>query len=273
MHCFKKNFVAAFFAFALLMQSFPAFSEETAPENNSTTAVDVSLFSDEQKKEIQVIVKDYLMKNPQVLMEILQALEVEQQKIQQAERQKNYEKALAILQDSKGNLIVGNPEGNVTVVEFFDYNCGYCRRAVKDIQSLVQHDANVKVILRDFPILGAASVEASRVALAVKQQLDDKKMFEFHLKLMEIQGKIDAVTVKDVAKSMKIDMARLEADMNKPEIQQILKEATSIGDALSLEGTPAFLVGGEVIPGAVGLEPLKSIVSNIRTCGKATCAK
>jgi protein-disulfide isomerase len=167
--------------------------------------------------------------------------------------------------------VVGNPSGDVTLVEFFDYNCGYCKKALADVQTLMKSDSKLRVVLKDFPVLGPDSVEASRVALAVKNQLPAPKLFDYHVKVMDSRGRVNGERAMAVAKDMGVDMARLQKDVESPEVRNALQENMALGDKLSLTGTPAFIVGETVIPGAVGLDPLKQLVNNVRQCGKASC--
>jgi protein-disulfide isomerase len=126
-------------------------------------------------------------------------------------------------------------------------------------------------VLKDFPVLGPDSVEASRVALAAKEQLKGEKLFEYHARLMETRGRVGGERAMSLAKEMGLDLARLQKDMESPAVRTALQENVGLGDKLGLSGTPAFIVGDEVIPGAVGVEPLRKVVMNVRSCGKAEC--
>lgn len=228
-------------------------------------------FTEEQRKAIGEIVKDYLLKNPEVLTEVIAELEkrqAEAQRIAQANAVKESQQALL---NSPYAFVVGNPSGDVTLVEFFDYNCGYCKRSLADIQALIKADPKLRVVLKDFPVLGPDSVEASRVALAAKSQLQGAKLMEYHVKLMETRGRVNGERALAVAREMGLDLARLQRDMESPDVRTALQVNTELGDRLGLTGTPAFVIGDTVIPGAVGAEPLKQVVANVRQCGKANC--
>ena len=175
-----------------------------------------------------------------------------------------------LLFSTRGN-IVGNPNGDITLVEFFDYNCGYCKRALTDLRALMKSDPKLRVVLKDFPVLGPESVEASRVSLAVKQQIGGEKLFDYHTKLMETRGRVNGERALAVAKEMGLDMARVQKDMDHAEVRAALQENMELGDKLGLTGTPAFVIGDEVISGAVGVEPLRKVVASTRQCGKAAC--
>ena len=228
-------------------------------------------FTDQQKQAIGEIVKDYLLKNPEVLTEVIGELEKRQAEAQQVAQAGAVKETKQSLLNAAHSYVVGNPSGDVTLVEFFDYNCGYCKKALADVQTLMKSDSKLRVVLKDFPVLGPDSVEASRVALAVKNQLQGPKLFDYHVKVMDSRGRVNGERAMAVAKDMGLDMARLQKDMESAEIHGALQENMALGDKLNLTGTPAFIVGETVIPGAVGLDPLKQLVDNVRQCGKASC--
>jgi len=228
-------------------------------------------FSPEQRRAIGEVVKEYLLQNPEVLQEAIVELERRQQdaqKVAQASALKDSREAL--VNSPHGNL-VGNPQGDVTLVEFFDYNCGYCKRALSDLRTLMKADPKLRVVLKDFPVLGPDSVESARVALAVKQQLKGDKLFDYHARLIETRGKVNGERAMAVAKEVGVDMARLAKDMEGPEVRAALQENMSLADKLGLTGTPAFVIGDEVISGAVGVEPIRRTLAGVRQCGKAVC--
>ncbi|MFL6805191.1 MAG: DsbA family protein [Xanthobacteraceae bacterium] len=229
-------------------------------------------FSDAQRGEIERIIRNYLMQNPEILQEVMTELEKKQQVVD-AEKNKTAVKDNAqLLFSSSHQVTLGNLQGDVTLVEFFDYNCGYCKRALSDVRAMVKADPKLRVVLKDFPVLGPDSVEASRVALAVKNQLQGDKLFDYHVKVLESRGRVNGERAIAVAKEMGVDVARLQKDMDAADIRSALQENVSLGDKLGLSGTPAFIIGDEVVAGAVGLEPLRQVVAGVRRCGKATCS-
>ena len=237
----------------------------------STATPAQTAFTPEQRQAIGEVVKDYLIKNPEVLQEAIAELERRQQEAQKAAQASALSQSRDALVNSPHDFAAGNPSGDVTLVEFFDYNCGYCKRALGDMRALMQGDPKLRVVLKDFPVLGPESVEASRVALAVKRQLKGEKLFEYHVKLMETRGRVNGERAIAVAKEMGVDTARLQKDMEAPDVKATLQENVGLGDKLGLSGTPAFVVGSEVISGAVGLEPMRRTVAGVRQCGKAVC--
>jgi protein-disulfide isomerase len=188
----------------------------------------------------------------------------------QAEKHKAAVKAHAkALFSSPDQVTLGNPKGNVTFVEFFDYNCGYCKRAMSDMLTLLKTDPKLKVVLKEFPVLGPGSVEAAKVAVAVRMQAP-KKYLEFHTKLLGGRGHADGARALAIAKEVGLDMARLEKDMKSPEIQKTLQKDFKLAEALGLNGTPSYVIGDNVIVGAIGLKGLQEKINTAR-CGKETC--
>jgi protein-disulfide isomerase len=234
-------------------------------------AVAQTPFTADQRQAIGEVVKEYLLKNPEVLQEAIAELERRQQESQKAAQTAALGQSRETLLNSPQDFSAGNPSGDLTVVEFFDYNCGYCKRALTDLQALMKSDPKIRVVLKDFPVLGPDSVEASRVALAAKRQLKGEKLFEYHVKLMETRGRINGERATAVAKDMGVDVAKLQKDMESPAVKAVIQENVVLGDKLGLSGTPAFVIGNEIIAGAVGLEPLRRTVAAVRQCGRATC--
>jgi protein-disulfide isomerase len=223
-----------------------------------------------QRKEIEAIVKDYLLHNPEVLMEAQNALEAKMDKIQ-AERT-----AAAIKQNAQeifrpaGSPVVGNAKGDVTVIEFFDYNCPYCKKAYHEVVQLVDKDKQVKLILKEFPILSKGSEEAAKVALAAKMQ---GKYWEFHRAMQEAQGQSNEAAALRVAEKVGLDMNRLRKDMASPEVKKEIDDTRALATKLGIQGTPHFLIGDRVIPGAPEnlLEQMKKHVADVRKEGCKVC--
>jgi protein-disulfide isomerase len=228
-------------------------------------------FSTDQKGEIEKIVHDYLLSHPEVLQEAMAELE----KRQTAE---DAEKHLAAIKDNSPAIFtsprqvnLGNPQGDVTMVEFFDYNCAFCKRAMADMLDLLKGDPKLKVVLKEFPVLGEGSVQAAQVAVAVRMQdKTGKKYLDFHTKLLGGRGPADKAHALAAAKDAGFDMARLDKDMQSDEVKQNLEENLKLAEALGLNGTPSYVFPGEVVVGAVGLPALKARINNAR-CGKETC--
>jgi protein-disulfide isomerase len=225
-----------------------------------------------QRTEIERIVREYLLKNPEVLQEAIAELEKRQAVAEAEKHQVAVKDNAQALFNSERHVVVGNPKGDVNFVEFFDYNCGYCKRAMTDMLDLMKADPKLRVVLKEFPVLGPGSMEAARVGVAVRMQdkSGGKKYLEFHQKLLAGRGQVDKARAIAAAKEVGLDMARIERDLGSDEVRLSLEESFKLAEKLGLNGTPSYVIGDNVVVGAVGLGPLKEKV-NIARCGKATC--
>jgi protein-disulfide isomerase len=205
-------------------------------------------FSPVQRSGIEKIIKEYLIEHPEVLQEAMAALE-KKQAVAEAEKAKGAIKNhSAAIFNSPFQVTLGNPQGDVTFVEFFDYNCGYCKRAMSDMMTLMS---------KEFPVLGPGSLEAAQVAVAVRMQdKSGKKYLEFHQKLLGARGQADKAKAMAVAKEIGLDMAKLEKDLKSDEVMATLQESAKLAEALGLNGTPSYVIGNDVVVGAVGLDAL-----------------
>lgn len=224
------------------------------------------------KKEVEQIVRDYLLKNPELLRDVMQELEKKMAVEENSRRESALKENAKLIYDSPRGVVVGNPKGDVTVVEFFDYNCGYCKRAMDDMMKLVSADPKLKFVLKEFPVLGQGSLDAAKVGIALHMQdKDGKKYLKFHQSLLSGRGQVDGEKAKAAAREAGADMAKLEADLRSPEVEASLQESGMLADALGISGTPSYVMPNEVVPGAVGVADLKKRVDAVRKCGKATC--
>ena len=222
-------------------------------------------FSPPQRTEIETIVREYLLAHPEVLQEAMAELEKRQQ-VAEAEKArsavKNHSEALF---NSPRQVVLGNPQGDVTFVEFFDYNCGYCKRALNDMVELMNKDPKLKIVLKEFPVLGPSSVEAAQVAVAVRMQdKTGKKYLDFHQKLLGGRGQVDKTKALAAARDAGLDMARIEKDIKSEEVSKTLEESMKLAEALGLNGTPSYVIGNDVVIGAVGLAALSQKVQAAR---------
>jgi protein-disulfide isomerase len=227
-------------------------------------------FSPAQRQGIEQIVHDYLIAHPEVLQEAIAELD-KKQAAADAEKHKDAVKENAkALFSSPHQVVLGNPDGKVTFVEFFDYNCGFCKRAMDDMLTLMKDDPKLRVVLKEFPVLGPGSVEAAQVAVAARMQdKTGKKYLDFHQKLLGGRGEANKARALAVAKEVGYDMDRLQKDMQSAEVKT-LQENFKLAETLGLNGTPSYVIGDKVIVGAVGLPALQKDVNNA-TCGKETC--
>lgn len=228
-------------------------------------------FTAEQKTGIEKIVHDYLLSNPEVIKDAIEELEKRQKVAEAASREKVVNEQNDKLINSPNQAVVGNPNGDVTLVEFFDYNCGYCKQSLGSVAKLIEGDPKLRVVLKDFPILGPDSVETAQIATALRSQLKDGKFWEFHKKLLQTRGHIGKAQALAAAKEVGADMAQLEKDLAKPEISASLKEVAKLAEELHFDGTPAWVVGKEAFVGGVPFAQIKSRIDNMRKCGKTAC--
>jgi protein-disulfide isomerase len=228
-------------------------------------------FDDAQKAAIETIIKDYLLKNPEVMLEVQSALESKMEELQTAKLKAALQTHAAELFRRADAPIAGNPKGDVPVVEFFDYNCGYCKKAFLDIAKLIEEDKNVKLVLKELPILSKGSEEAARVALAARLQ---DKYWPVHRALLGIRGEVNEQTaLRAVEKIGGVDMAKLKKDMASDAVSGEINTVRQLAQSMGIQGTPHFLVGDRAIPGAPGnlLDQLKGHVADIRKSGCSVC--
>jgi len=219
-------------------------------------------FSADQRQEIESIIKSYLLEHPEVMQDVMAELDKRQQAADAEKHRAAVVENKATIFASPHQVVLGNPQGDVTMVEFFDYNCGYCKRALPDMLTLLKTDSNLKFVLKEFPVLGEGSVEAAHVAVAARMQdTTGKKYIEFHQKLLGGRGPADKARALAVAKEVGFDIARIEKDMGSDEVKRTIDEDMKLADALGVNGTPSYVVGDEVVVGAVGLDALREKIN------------
>jgi protein-disulfide isomerase len=234
-------------------------------------AASAQSFSDGQRGEIEKIVKDYLLAHPEVLEEVSAELSKRQAAAEAEKHEATVSENAQTIFNSPRGVTLGNKDGDVNFVEFFDYNCGYCKRAMSDMIDLMKTDPKLKVVLKEFPVLGPGSVEAAQVAVAVRMQdPGGKKYLDFHQKLLGGKGQADKARALAAAKDAGLDVARIEKDMTSPEVKATIEENFKLAEAMGMNGTPSYVIGKQVVVGAIGLDGLKEKVGLAR-CGKATC--
>jgi protein-disulfide isomerase len=248
----------------------PTSAAPAAAATGQRTVVAEATMNPVQRKEIESIVKQYLLNNPEVLLEIQNALEAKMDKLQA-------ERTAAVIRGNAPEIfrpafspVVGNAKGDVPIVEFFDYNCGYCKRAFSDVAKLIDKEKQVRVILKELPILSKGSEEASRVALAAKMQ---GKYWEFHRAMLQSQGQANEASALRVAEKVGVDIARLKKDMASAEVQKEIDDTRALAQKLGIQGTPHFMVGDRIIPGAPEnlIERMTKFVAEVRQEGCKVC--
>src|SRR5882757_4402485 len=211
-------------------------------------AASAQSFSDIQRTDIETIVKNYLLAHPEVLEEAMAEL-TRRQTAAEAEK---HEAGVAANADkifnSPRGVVLGNKDGDVTFVEFFDYNCGYCKRAMADMLDLMKTDPKLKVVLKEFPVLSEGSVEAAKVAVAVRMQdPSGKKYLDFHQELLGGRGAADKARALQAAKEAGLDTAKIEKDIGSPEVRATIEENFKLAEAMGMNGTPSYVIGKQVV--------------------------
>ena len=229
-----------------------------------SSAQDAAAFDAKQKEAIRAIIKEYILEQPEILREAITELNKRQEMAATEERKK----ALASLYKADSPFSVGS--GKITMVEFFDYNCGYCRKAFENLVSVADTEKDIRVVFVEFPILTEGSRVASQAAIAASKQ---NKYFEFHQGLMRHKGEIKEDVVFKVAADVGLDVEKLKADMKAPDVEALIEKNLELGTAMGVQGTPAIFVGDEAIPGAPeNLNAiLKTAVAGIREKGCSVC--
>ena len=209
-------------------------------------------------------IHDYLMGHPDVVMDALKAAQQNADAQAAAQSRRTIISKRKDLLDATDDLVQGNPQGDVTLVEFFDYRCPYCKQVQPSLDALLKADRKLRIVYKEFPILGEASVYATHVALAAKKQ---GKYAEFHRAMMAAKGEIGDDAILAVAASVGLDLAKLKADMKAPEIDKLIDKNYALADALDIQGTPALIVGDTLIPGAIDLDTLRKDIAAVREGG------
>jgi protein-disulfide isomerase len=217
-----------------------------------------------RKAEVEKIIHDYFLEHPEFMIEVLRAAEakVKEEKSEDA-KQLIAAKKDELLNDAT-SPVGGNPDGDVTIVEFFDYRCPYCKQVEPSLETLLKEDGKIRIVYKEFPVLGPASVYASRVALAARKQ---GKYAAFHDAMMAKKGQITEEVVLAVAKAAGVDLDRAKVDMNAPEINDIIARNKALATDLEIGGTPTFIIGSRLMPGAGDIDALRKMVATARKSG------
>lgn len=244
-----RIFLAALLA-GLLAASAPVLAESTA-----------KALTPAQEQAVRKLVRDYLVDNPEIIVEAMQRLRAKRQRSEQDRIAKVLVAYRTQIFENPRSPITGNPKGDVTIVEFFDYQCGYCKAVMDRLLKTVKDDGNIRLVFKEFPILGPNSVFAARAALASRNQ---GKYFEFHELLMGFKGKLSQEAVFVLAKSIGLDTKRLAREMNERKIRKIIARNFLLAQRLKINGTPAFIIGDKLVPGAVSQQQLDAYIASAR---------
>lgn len=241
-------------AAAAFIAALPAFAAPPAVAADALTPA--------QQDAVRELVHQYLLDNPEVLIEALQAYQARADAESQKRQQAALDSSQAELEGDPSSPVVG-ADGDVTIVEFMDYRCGYCKQVFPALSALLKSDGNIRYVVKEFPILGPDSVIASRAALAV-WRLTPERYFDYHSALMTSRGAFDEKRVLDIATDVGLDAKAIAAEMKNPEIKATIAKNEDLARALGIRGTPAFVIGGQLIPGAVDAATLAHLVAVAR---------
>lgn len=227
-------------------------------------AFEIGAMSDAERTDFQAEIRSYLLKNPEVLMEAIGVLEQ-----RQAQAQASADGDLVTLHaeaifDDGFSWVGGNPEGDMVVVEFLDYRCGYCRRAHDEVTELVSTDGNIKLIVKEFPILGEDSLASSRFAIATRIVAGDEAYKQVHDALITLRGSVNEASLRRVGEAAGVDVDAVLAEMESPEVKQELIANRALAEALGVNGTPTFVVGDEILRGYLPLDGMRQVVAEER---------
>jgi protein-disulfide isomerase len=218
-------------------------------------------FDTSQIGEIKEIVRNYLLQNPGIIREVLTALEKSDQEDRVATIATAISDNRKELHATADGMMLGNPDGDVTMVEFFDYNCGYCKRATPDLLALLETDGKLRVILKEFPILSQDSVIAARASIAAAKQ---GRYLDFHTRLMSAKGVANEARTIQIAEQLGLDIELMRKDMRNQETKQIIAQSKELASKIGISGTPAYIVGETLIPGAIGIDSLRQVIAQVR---------
>ena len=217
-------------------------------------------FDLEQTQAVHKIIEHYLLENPKIVMDAAEAYRVQQEQEQQQQAQTAIEDNMDVLTHSEAPSI-GPADASVTVVEFFDYNCGYCKRALPDVQKAVEADKDVRFVFKEMPILGPTSQTAAEWALAAHKQ---GKYFEYHSALMEFRGPKEEAQLAKIATDLGLDVEKMKQDAKSDDIQKLLEEDINLAQKIGISGTPAFIINGELYGGYLGEDGLQAAIDKAR---------
>jgi protein-disulfide isomerase len=224
-------------------------------------------FTPSQVQAVRDIIKDYLVKNPEIMVEVSRELESRQQSLQAAEHKRLIVQHKAQIFAAPTDFVLGNPKGDITVVEFFDYNCGWCKRAVDDVMKLAKADPSIRIVMKEFPIFGEHSTFAAKAAMAANRQ---GKYWDFHVAMMR-EKQVTKDSVLAIAGRVGLDVAKLQADMADPKFEAALNDTHQIAQSLSIEGTPGFIIDTKVNVGYLPVDGLQKLVGETRKNGCQVC--
>lgn len=243
---------------------FPLLSATAVAVLLAVSPAPAASLDDQQKKEIEELVRAYLLDHPEILRDMSANLEAKEKAAEEQVRSKTLVENASVIFKSPTDPVAGNPEGDVTVIEFMDYNCSWCKKGMTEIAGIIEADKNVKVVFKEFPIFGAGSEFAARAAMAAAKQ---GKYWELHSALFNHDGPVTQDVTQQLATDLGLDMVKLEADMKGEAISKALGETQALAISMQINGTPAFIVDDKVFPGYVPKEQLIEAIAAVRSNG------
>jgi len=223
-----------------------------------------------ERQEVETVIRDYLLANPELIEEAVNLLRQRREAEEAAAQVAAIEKNRDTIFSSPNQMVLGNAEGPISLVEFFDYNCAYCRRATSDMTALIAANPDLRVVMKEFPILSEGSVEAARFSVAVKN-IAPERYLDFHLELFSRPGEATAEKALEIARDLGLDAEALTAAANSEDVARNLQEVQELAGKLGISGTPSYVIGDELVPGAAGYDTLQAMVTAMRECGETVC--
>jgi protein-disulfide isomerase len=230
----------------------------------TTTGLFAQDMTDAERADFRAEVRAYLLENPEVLMEAIGVLESRQAEAEATRDERLASMNAAALLDDGFSYEGGNPDGDITIVEFIDYRCGFCRRAHPEVAELVSSDGNIRIITKEFPILGEQSVLASQFAVATKIVEGDDAYKQVSDALIALRSDVTPASLGSLASAFDLDADAIFAEMESPAVQQVLANNRALGDRMQITGTPTFVFGDQMVRGYVDLAQMRAIVEQER---------
>lgn len=248
-----KRFAPAALVFAAALTTAPLAADGIAD------------MSDAERATFRAEIRDYLLEHPEVLLEAIAVLEERQAQAETVQDQAMVLANAEALFDSQFDWEGGNPDGDIVLVEFMDYRCGYCRRAQPDVERLISSDGNIRYIVKEFPILGDESVMASRFAISTRQNIDDDAYELVHVALMQMRGDVTEDSLRRLAEGLDLDADVILAGMNAPEVDQVIAANHALAGVLQISGTPTFVMNDQLLRGYLPYEGMAALAAEIRS--------
>ena len=230
-----------------------------------STALELDAMTDGERAAFRAEIRSYLLENPEVLMEAIGVLEQRQQAAKVGNDVALAQNFADQLFNDGYSFVGGNPDGDIAIVEFLDYRCGFCKKAFPEMEALIAGDGNIRYIVKEFPILGEASTLASQFAIAVKIVAGDEAYKEVHNTLMEFRGDVTKSNLDRLAESLDLDVAAISVEMGGSEVAQIINDTRLLGQAMQITGTPTFVVQDQMLRGYVPFAQMEQIVAQVRS--------